>query len=196
MSRETRWSHRPNKYGRDPYVDKSPQSVACWHLHMLKKSNKNEETRWVEQMEEIDWLQSTRIVTCSCERSRTFPTTRACKKSRQSSSSRSTSCRLAAWQRLQPIQQKFESDDLRVALHVELIRVVRNFTTISTMFSLSSLLEARNCVLQMRTLLDWQRIHKNVDQTKTGCTLLWCSIWQGRRTKRVPYGLECVQEML
>ena len=36
-SRETWWSHRHNKYGRDPYVDQNPQSVACWHLNMLKK---------------------------------------------------------------------------------------------------------------------------------------------------------------
>ena len=60
------------------------------------------------------WLQSTRTITCSCERSRTSPSSRACQKDRTSSSSRSTSCRLAAEQRLQPIQQKFEGDDPRI----------------------------------------------------------------------------------
>ena len=44
-------------------------------------------------------------------------------------------------------------------------------------------------------------------QTKTGCTLYpelrykertqsWCSTWQDRGTKRIPLGLECVEEML
>ena len=36
--------------------------------------------------------------------------------------------------------------------NVEFIRVVRNFSK-STMFSLSSLLESRNCVLHLRTIL-------------------------------------------
>ena len=73
--------------------------------------------------------------------------------------------------------------------------------------SQSSLLESRNCVLHLRTLLDRQRIQKEISQTKTGCTLYptlrdkertqsWCSTWQKRRTKRVPCSLECVEEML
>ena len=44
----------------------------------------------------------TRIVTCSCERSRKFPCSRTREDDRKSSSSRSS---------LQPIQQQFESDD-------------------------------------------------------------------------------------
>ena len=74
------------------------------------------------------------------------------------------------------------------------------------MFSLSSLLESRNCVLQLRAILDWQRILKNY-QTTTGGTLYpelrdkertqsWCSTWQNRRARRVPHSLECVEEML
>ena len=39
------------------------------------------------------------------------------------------------------------------------------------MFSMSSLLESRNCVLHLRTMLDLQRIQKKVSQTKTGCNL-------------------------
>ena len=46
-----------------------------------------------------------------------------------------------------------------------------------------------------------------VSQTKTGCTLYpalrdqertlsWCSTRQNRRTERVPYSFECVEEML
>ena len=42
------------------------------------------------------WLQSTRIVTCSCERSRKCPCSRARQKDRKSSSSRSTSSRFIA----------------------------------------------------------------------------------------------------
>ena len=48
---------------------------------------------------------------------------------------------------------------------------------------------------------------ENVQQTKIGCTLdpelrdkertySWCSTWQDQRTNIVPYGLECVEEML
>ena len=70
-----------------------------------------------------------------------------------------------------------------------------------------SLLESRHCVLHLRTMLDWQRIQKKVYQTKSGCTLYpelcdkeraqsWCSTWQNRRTERVPYSLECLEEML
>ena len=65
----------------------------------------------------------------------------------------------------------------------------------------------RNCVLHLRTLPDWQRIQKKVQQTTIGCTLYpelrdnerthsWCSTWQDRSTKRGPSGLECVEEML
>ena len=81
------------------------------------------------------------------------------KKDRESSSSRSTSRRLAEW-RLQPIQQQLEGDDLRIG-QCRVIRVVRNNTK-STMFSLSSLLESRNWLLHLRTALGCQRIQKKV----------------------------------
>ena len=58
------------------------------------------------------------------------------------------------------IQQKFEGDDPRIG-QCGVIRVVRDFSK-STMFSLSSLLESRNCVLHLRTMLHWQRIQKKV----------------------------------
>ena len=123
-----------------------------------RRSNKNGETR--KGGGARHWLQGTRIVTCSCERSRTFPSSRACQKDRKSSSSRSTSSRLAAEERLQPIQQQFEGDDSRIG-QCSVIRVVRNFSK-STMFSLSSLLESRNWLLHLRTLLGWKRIQKKV----------------------------------
>ena len=50
------------------------------------------------------------------------------------------------------------------------IRVVRNYTK-STMYLMSSSLESRNCVLHVRTMLDWRRFQKKVSQTKAGCTL-------------------------
>ena len=120
--------------------------------------NKNWETRKFGGARH--WLQSTRIVTCSRERSRTSPSSRACQKDRKSSSSRSISSGLAAEQRLQPIQQQFEGDDPRIG-QCRVIRVVRNFTK-GTMFSLFSLLESRNCVRHLRTILGWQRIQREV----------------------------------
>ena len=50
-----------------------------------------------------------------------------------------------------PFSDEFESDDPRNG-QCRVIRVVRNCTR-STMFSLSSLLESRNCVLHLWTLL-------------------------------------------
>ena len=65
-----------------------------------RRSNKNGETRrWTivhPARGNRHWLQSTKIVTCSCERSRKFPRSRARQEDRKSSSSRSTSSRLAA----------------------------------------------------------------------------------------------------
>ena len=65
---------------------------------------------------------------------------------------------------------------------------------------MTSLLGSRNCVLHLRTMLDFQRIQKKVSQTKTGCNLYrgqrdqerrypWSSTRQDRSTKRIPYGL-------
>ena len=71
--------------------------------------------------------------------------------------------------RVQELVQRTENHPHREALHADLqqnnvcsdprigqcgvIRVARNDTK-STMFSLSSLLESRNCVLHLRTMLD------------------------------------------
>ena len=79
-----------------------------------RRSNKNGETckgggAW-------HWLQSSRTVTCSCERSTTSPSSRACEEDRKSSPARSTSSRLAAEWRLQPLQQQFEGDGSAVEL--------------------------------------------------------------------------------
>ena len=48
--------------------------------------------------------------------------------------------------------EKFEGDDPRIG-QCGIIRVVRNFSK-STMLSLSSFRESRNCVLHLRTMLD------------------------------------------
>ena len=75
------------------------------------------------------------------------------------------------------------------------------------MFSMSSLLESRNCVLQMRTMLDLQRIQKKVEQTKTGCNLNPGLRDQERRYHGAQHGKtevqreyhmawKCVEEML
>ena len=77
-----------------------------------RRLNKNGETR--KGGGARHWLQSTRTVTCSCETSRKLPCSRTREEDRKSSSSRSTSSRLAAKERLQPIQQQFESNDPRI----------------------------------------------------------------------------------
>ena len=75
-----------------------------------------------------------------------------------------------------------------------MIRVVCNYSK-SPMFSLSSLLESKSCVLHLRTKLAWHRIQKKVSKTKIGLTLFpelrdkeltlsWCSTWQNQRTKK------------
>ena len=129
-----------------------------------RRSNENGETRRWARVHQgggaRHWLQSTRIVTCSCERSRTFPSSRACQKDRKSSSSRSTSSRLAAEYLLQPIQQQFEGDDPRIG-QCRVIRVVRNCTK-SAILKMPSLLELRNCPQHLRTILGWLRIQKKV----------------------------------
>ena len=50
-----------------------------------------------------------------------------------------------------PFSKNSKGDDPRIG-KCEVIRVVRNYTK-STMFSLSSLLESRNCVLHLRTMV-------------------------------------------
>ena len=55
---------------------------------------------------------------------------------------------------------KNPKDDPRIG-QCGVIRVVRNYTK-STMFSLSSLLESRNCLLHLWTILDLQRTQKEV----------------------------------
>ena len=54
---------------------------------------------------------------------------------------------------------KNSKEMIRELGNVGVIRVVQNCTK-STMFSLSSLLESRNCALHLRTMLDLQRIQK------------------------------------
>ena len=74
------------------------------------------------------------------------------KKDRKSSSSRSTSCRLAPNNVYNPFIKNSKAM-IRELVDVELFRVVRNYTK-SLMFSLSPFLESRNCVLHLRTMLD------------------------------------------
>ena len=59
----------------DPYVDQNPQSVACLHLHMLKKIIQvRGNPYWRIKKRNAKLIsQSSRIVTCSCEGSRTCP---------------------------------------------------------------------------------------------------------------------------
>ena len=107
------WTSSTQQVREDPYVDQKTQKVVCWDTYKKwRRSNKKGETR--KGGGARNWFQSTRTVTCSCERSRTSPSSRAWEKDRKSSSSRSISCRLAADWRLQPIQQKFEGDDPRI----------------------------------------------------------------------------------
>ena len=190
----------------EPYVDKFTERCVLTPRHVENDQTSTGETRHGGSKRGTqNWLQSTRTVKLSCKGSRTSPSSRACTKDRKSSSSSSISSRLAAEWRLQSSQQRFENDDSRIE-QCGVIRVVRNYIK-STMFSLSSWLESRNCALHLRTMLDLQRIQKNILQTTTGCNLYpglrdkerrypWCSTRQDRGTKRIPFGLECVEEML
>ena len=68
-------------------------------------------------------------------------------------------------------------------------------------------LKVTSGLLQENSFVVMTLNHKKVQQTTTGCTLYpelrekertqsWCSTWQNRRTERVPYCMECVEEML
>ena len=84
----------------EPWVDRNLSKIACRCLQKLKKTIKNGETRrWTRVHQNggaRHWFQSARTVTLRCEGSRTFPSSTARQKDRKSSSSRSTSSRLAA----------------------------------------------------------------------------------------------------
>ena len=142
--RETWWSHRHNKYGETRMWTRIHNALrvdtwTCW-----RRSNWYGETRvGGSKRGARNWFQSAWTVTCSCEGSRTSPSSRTCDKERNSSSIRRISCGLAAKQRLQPIPQRFQSDDPRIG-QCGSIRVVRNNSQ-NTMFSLSILLKSRNC---------------------------------------------------
>ena len=77
-------------------------SQSCVELIKIEEENQTRTERPVggqeaTKVEELDIdFKSPRIVTCSCESSRTFLSSRARQKDRKSSSSRSTSSRLAA----------------------------------------------------------------------------------------------------
>ena len=82
------------------WIEIHPKLRVDAYKNWRRRSNKNEETRRWTRVHQgggaRHWLQSTRIVTCSRKRSRTFPSSRARQKDRKSSSSRSISSRLAA----------------------------------------------------------------------------------------------------
>ena len=111
------------------YPDTNPQNVAFWHPDMLKmiKQVRENPSRW------------------------TCPSSRACKKDPKPILIEHHF--VPTWSRRTSTihQQEFERDGSRIVL----CGVVRNYTR-STKFSLSSLLESRNCALQ---------------QTTTGCNL-------------------------
>ena len=106
----------------------------------------------------INWFQSTRVVTCSCERRRKFPRSRSCERDRKWSSSRSTSCRFAA--ELTPATHSAKIWRIWSANWV-MWSCVKQYQ--KYIVSLFSLLESSN--------FDWQRILKKVSQTTTEYTL-------------------------
>ena len=86
-----------NKYGETRMWTRIHKALRVGTWTCGRRSNRYGELHIGESNRgERDCFQSTRTVTCNCERSRTSPSSRACEKDRKSSSSRSTSCRLAA----------------------------------------------------------------------------------------------------
>ena len=59
-----------------------------------------------------------------------------------------------------------------------------------------SLLETRNCTLHLRTLPDFERIQNKVYQTTRNALPMVFDTAEAEVTKKVPHGLECVEEML
>ena len=90
----SRGCHRLNQYGEPCMWIRIHKALCVDTYTCWRRSNKNGETGIGGGARH--WFQSTRTVTCSCERSRTSPSSRACEKDRKSSSSGSTSCRIAA----------------------------------------------------------------------------------------------------
>ena len=137
-----------------------PESTKSCVLITIKinwrRSNKNGETR--EGGGARHWLQSTRTVTCSCERCRTSPSSRACEKIESHPHREALQADLQQSNVYNPISNK--GDDPRIG-QCRVIRVVWNFSK-STMFSLFSSLESRNCLLHFRTMLGWKRLQKKV----------------------------------
>ena len=83
---------------RKPYADMNPQNVACWLpniLEMIKQVRCGETRHGGSKRGTQNCFQSTRTVKLSCKGSRTHPSSKAYKKDRKSSSSRSTSSQLA-----------------------------------------------------------------------------------------------------
>ena len=199
------WTSSTQQERGDPYVDQNPHTVACWCLLKLKKIKQE---RWNPQR----WRSTTLT-------------------------SEHQDCHMQLWMKQNISELKSLSKRSKVILiekhfnptcsritcttHSTAIRERWSANWVmwscsscaklykSTMFSLSSLLESRNCVvLHLQTILDRQRIQKKVWQTKTGCTLYpelrdkertqsWCLTSQNRRTKReYQKSLECMEEML
>ena len=186
----------------DPYVDQNPQIVACWHLQKLEKIEQErwDPYWWIKKEEhDIDFIVPglSHAVVKEAEHLRvqeieSHPHREALQADLQQNNVYNHSATIRRRWSANWVMWSYSS----CAKHTK-----------STMFSLSSLLESRNCVLYLRTMLDWQRIQKKISKTKTGCTLYpelrdkertqsWCSTSQNLGSKRVPYGLECVEEIL
>ena len=151
----------------------------CWTFgsRQRRRSCKNEETRWKWTIHRFvhttrghrHRLQSVWIATCSCETSRKLPCSQTRKEDRESSSSRSTSSRFAAKQRLQPIQWRIRSDDSWNG-QCRVIRIMRNNSK-SAMLRMPSLLESRNSLLHVWTSLEGKQIQPKFSPLPTGCFL-------------------------
>ena len=150
-------------------MDQNPSKVACRCLKIEEEDQTKTERpvggQESTQVEELDIdFRVPGFVTCSCERSWKYPSSKSLSKNRKSSSLRSTSSRLAEELRLQPIQHYFESDDPWIG-QCRVTRVVRNNTE-SAMFPMSSLLKSRNCLLHLRTDLVESESRRNINKLR------------------------------
>ena len=97
------------------------------------------------------------------------PSSRACEKDRKSSSSKSTSCRLAAEYRLQPIQQKFGSD-VRELGNVESFELCDTVPKVQCSHCLLSWNQGIVYCICGQCLIDSES-RRTLNKPKTGCTL-------------------------
>ena len=193
----------------DPWMD---QNQSC--VSMLVKIEEEDQTRTgrpvggqestsVEELD-IHWLQSARIVTCSCERSRKFPRFRARQEDRKSSSSREA---FQADLQQSNVYNPFSNNSkeiIRELGNVELFELCETVPKVQCSRCLLYWNQGMICCTCEQFLVESESRRKFHKLRLDALSIPHYVIKKGRcqstrknwRTERVPYSLECVEEML